>query len=58
MRNFQEKTKLNIISNSLNNLKLIIENDYLCFHKFVKYKLINPKKYEIKEQFTIFKKKL
>ena len=56
MENFLEKTGLNMISNSLNDLKLKIVNNYLCFDKFVKYKLINPKKYGIKEQFTISQK--
>ena len=56
MNNFQEKTGLNMISNSLNDLKLKIEKNYLCFDKFIKYKLINPRKYEIKEQFTISQK--
>ena len=56
IEDFQEKTKLNMISNSLKDLKLTIENNYLCFGNFVKYKLINPRKYEIKEQFTAFQK--
>ena len=54
--NFRRKTGLNIISNSLNDLKLKIENKYLCFGNFVKYKLINSKNYEIKTQFTISQK--
>ena len=56
MEKFQAETGLKMISNSLNDLKLKIENNYLCFDKFVKYKLINPKKYEIKSQFTISQK--
>ena len=55
MENFQNKTGLNMIS-KLNGLKLTIEKDYLCFDKYVKYKLLNTKKYEIKEQFTISQK--
>ena len=53
MKTFQKKTGLNLISKSLNDLKLKIENNCLCFDKFVKYKLINPRKYKIKEHFTI-----
>ena len=52
---FQKDTGLNMIS-KLNGLKLTIEKGYLCFDKYVKYKLINTKKYEIKEQFTISQK--
>ena len=33
--NFKTETGLNAISNSLNGLKLKIENNYLCFDKFV-----------------------
>ena len=58
IENYQAETGLNMISNSLNDLKLKIENNYLCFDKFVKYKLINPKKYEIKEQFTVSQKEV
>ena len=36
-------------------MKLKIENDYLCFDNFVKYKLIS-KNYEIKTHFTISQK--
>ena len=56
MDNFKTETGLNIISNSLNDLKLKIENKCLCFDNFVKYKLINPKNYEIKTQFTVSQK--
>ena len=56
MEKFKEKTGLNIISNSLNDLKLKIENKHLCFDNFVKYELINPKNYEIKTQFTVSQK--
>ena len=56
MENFKAETGFNIISNSLNDLKLKIENKCLCFDNFVKYKLINPKNYEIKTQFTISQK--
>ena len=56
MENFKNESGLNIISNSLSDLKLKIENKYLCFDKFVKYKLINDKNYEIKTQFTISQK--
>ena len=56
MENFKEKTGLNIISTSLNDLKLKIENKNLCFDNFVKYKLINPKNYEVKTQFTVSQK--
>ena len=52
MENFQKKHKLNMVSN-LNELKLKFKDNHLCFDKFVKYKLKNPKKYDIKEQFTI-----
>ena len=55
IENFQTKNKLNMVSN-LNSLNLKYENGYLCFGKFVKYKLKNTKKYEIKEQFTISQK--
>lgn len=40
----------------MNDLKLKIENNYLCFGDFVKYKLINPINYDIKTQFTISQK--
>ena len=53
IENFKSETGLNSISNSLNELKLKIENKHLCFDNFVKYKLINPENYEIKTQFTI-----
>ena len=54
--NFRRESGLNIISNSLNDLKLKIENKYLYFGNLVKYKLINPKNYEIKTHFTISQK--
>ena len=54
--NFRRESGLNIISNSLNDLKLKIENKCLCFGNFVKYKLINSKNYEVKTQFTISQK--
>ena len=53
MENFRRESGLNVISNSLNDLKLKIENKHLCFDNFVKYELINTKNYEIKTQFTI-----
>jgi len=53
IENFKSETGLNSISNSLNELKLKIENKHLCFDNFIKYKLINPENYEIKTQFTI-----
>ena len=56
IENFKKKSGLNTISNSLNDLKLKIENNYLCFGDFVKYKLIEPINYEIKTQFTISQK--
>ena len=37
----------------MNDLNLKIEKNYLCFDKFVKYKLMNPRKYKIKEHFTV-----
>jgi midasin (ATPase involved in ribosome maturation) len=53
LENFRRESGLNVISNSLNDLKLKIENKHLCFDNFVKYELINTKNYEIKTQFTI-----
>lgn len=56
VENFKIESGLNKISNSLNDLKLKIENKHLCFDNFVKYELINTKNYEIKTQFTIQQK--
>ena len=56
LESFKEQTGLNTIANSLNDLKLKIENGYLCFENFVKYKLINTTNYEIKTHFTISQK--
>ena len=53
LENFKNESGLNMVSNSLSDLKLKIENKYLCFDKFAKYKLIKDKNYEIKTQFTI-----
>ena len=57
LENFKRKSGLNIISNSLNDLKLKIENKYLCFDNFAKYELISSKNYEVRTQFTIPHKK-
>ena len=56
LENFRIKTGLNSISNSLNDLKLKIEKEHLCFHNFVKYKLLNPKIFEVKTHFTVSQK--
>ena len=53
VENFKIESGLNKISNSLNDLKLKIDNKHLCFDNFVKYELINTKNYEIKTQFII-----
>ncbi len=53
VENFKIESGLNKISNSLNDLKLKIDNRHLCFDNFLKYELINTKNYEIKTQFTI-----
>ncbi len=52
---FKKELGLNCIS-SLNDLKIKIENNYLCFDDYVKYELINPKNFEVKTQFTISQK--
>ena len=56
IENFKKESELDKISNSFNDLKLRIDNKYLCFGNLVKYKLINQNYYEIKTQFTISQK--
>ena len=56
IENFKNESGLNKISNSLNDLKLKIQNNHLCFDNFIKYELINSKNYEVKTQFTISQK--
>ena len=53
---FEAETGLNSISKSLKDLNLKIEKGYLCFDNFVKYKIINPKNYQIKTHFTLSQK--
>lgn len=56
IENFKNEVLLNNISDSLADLKLKIENNYLCFDNYVKYKLLNDRNNEVKTQFTISQK--
>ena len=55
IKSFKQENELNTTS-FLNDLKLKIDNNCLCFDKFLKYKLIKPNNYEVKTQFTISQK--